>query len=104
MEVPEHPDEIASTRAPSAAEAIHQRLYEAVAEMDPETAEMLILRYVHNYDVADIARMLGKSRSVIAVRLFRSRARLKKLRAPHVSGCERKPDRAQPPSNEEGKS
>jgi RNA polymerase sigma-70 factor (ECF subfamily) len=64
------------------AEEIHKRLYEAVAELDAETAEILILRYVHNYDVSEIATMLGKSRSVIAVRLFRSRARLKRLRAP----------------------
>ena len=78
-------DEIAHSPAPASAEQIHRHLYEAVAEFDSETAEMLILRYVHNYDVAEIAKMLGKSRSVIAVRLFRSRARLKKLRAPQVT-------------------
>jgi RNA polymerase sigma-70 factor (ECF subfamily) len=76
--------EIAQPAVTSSAEAIHQRLYEAVAEFDSETAEILVLRYVHNYDVAEIAKMLGKSRSVIAVRLFRSRARLKRLRAPQV--------------------
>jgi len=78
-------DEIAQSDAPGSAERIHQRLYEAVAEFDSEAAEILILRYVHNYDVAEIAKMLGKSRSVIAVRLFRSRARLKKLRAPQLT-------------------
>jgi RNA polymerase sigma factor (sigma-70 family) len=75
-------DETMPAAALTSAELIHKRLYEAVADFDAEAAEILILRYVHNYDVAEIAKMLGKSRSVVAVRLFRSRARLKKLRAP----------------------
>ena len=67
----------------NSAEELHRRLYEAIAELDPEAAQILILRYVHNYSDADIAKLLGKSRGVVAVRLFRSRARLKKLiRAP----------------------
>jgi RNA polymerase sigma-70 factor, ECF subfamily len=61
------------------AEDLHKRLYAAIAELDPEAAQILILRYVHNYSDAAIAKMLGKSRTVIAVRLFRSRARLRKL-------------------------
>jgi RNA polymerase sigma-70 factor (ECF subfamily) len=61
------------------AEELHTRLYEAIAELEPEAAHTLVLRYVHNYSIADIAKLLGKSRSVIAVRLFRSRARLKQL-------------------------
>jgi RNA polymerase sigma-70 factor (ECF subfamily) len=78
-------DEIAHSPSPPSADQLHRHLYEAVAEFDSETAELLILRYVHNYDVSEIAKMLGKSRTVIAVRLFRSRARLKKLRAPQAS-------------------
>ena len=58
---------------------LHQRLYEAIAALKPAVAEMLILRYVHDYSDAEIARMLGVSRGSIAVKLFRSRARLKKL-------------------------
>jgi RNA polymerase sigma-70 factor (ECF subfamily) len=61
------------------AEDLHRRLYAAIAELDPEAAQILILRYVHNYSDAAIARLMGKSRTVIAVRLFRSRARLRKL-------------------------
>jgi RNA polymerase sigma-70 factor (ECF subfamily) len=61
------------------AEELHQRLYAAIAELEPEAGQILILRYVHNYSDAAIAKMLGKSRTVIAVRLFRSRARLRKL-------------------------
>jgi RNA polymerase sigma-70 factor, ECF subfamily len=58
---------------------IHQRLYEAIAELNPTAAQILILRYVHNDNLATIAKTLGTSRSTIAVSLFRSRARLKKL-------------------------
>lgn len=61
------------------AEELHARLYEAIAELEPDAAHTLVLRYVHNYSVAEIAKLLGKSRGVIAVRLFRSRARLKQL-------------------------
>jgi RNA polymerase sigma-70 factor (ECF subfamily) len=85
MDVAEHLDQAPDSRVPTTAERIHKRLYEAVSEFDSETAEILILRYIHNYDVAEIAKMLGKSRTLIAVRLFRSRARLKKLRAPQVT-------------------
>ena len=54
-------------------------LLEEMFESDSETVELLILRYVHNYSDADIARMMGKSRGAIAVRLFRARSRLRKL-------------------------
>jgi RNA polymerase sigma-70 factor (ECF subfamily) len=61
------------------AEELHTRLYGAIAELEPEAAHILVLRYVHNYSIAEIAGLLGKSRSGIAVRLFRSRARLRHL-------------------------
>ena len=57
----------------------HRRLYHAIAELKPESAQILILRYVHDKSDAEIARMLNVSRGTIALRLFRSRARLKKL-------------------------
>jgi len=63
----------------------HRRLAEAIAELDPEAAQILILRYMHNYSDAKIAKLLGSSRGAIAMRLFRSRARLKKLMR-HSSG------------------
>jgi RNA polymerase sigma-70 factor, ECF subfamily len=59
--------------------ALHGRLYEAIAMLKPATAEIVILRYVHDYSDAEIAKMLGVSRGTIALKLFRSRARLKKL-------------------------
>ena len=60
-------------------EELHKRLYEAIAQLGSASAEILILRYVHNLSDAEIAKMIGTSRGVIAVRLFRSRARLRKL-------------------------
>ena len=64
---------------PSRQEEIHRRLYEAMAELNPKAAEILILRYLHNYSDAEIAKLLRTSRGSIAVNLYRSRARLKKI-------------------------
>ena len=58
---------------------MHRLLVDALTELTPEAVHILILRYVHDYSDAHIARLLGTSRTVIAVRLFRSRARLRKL-------------------------
>ena len=58
---------------------IHRRLYQAVAELKPDAAHILILRYVHQYSDAEIAKLLGTTRGTIAVSLYRSRARLRKL-------------------------
>jgi RNA polymerase sigma factor (sigma-70 family) len=71
----------ASLQSPDsgAKEKLHQQLHKAIAELNPTSAEILILRYMHNYSDAAIARMLGKSRGVVAVTLYRARARLKKL-------------------------
>jgi RNA polymerase sigma-70 factor (ECF subfamily) len=60
-------------------EAIHTRLYQAIAELTSKSAQILILRYVHNYSDAEIAKLLSTSRGTIAVSLYRSRARLKKI-------------------------
>lgn len=68
-------------RASSHAEDVHRKLYEAIAQLSPKAASILVLRYLHNYSDAEIAKLLGTSRGVIAVTLFRSRARLKKLLA-----------------------
>jgi RNA polymerase sigma-70 factor (ECF subfamily) len=51
----------------------------ALAQLHPKDAEVIILRYADDYTDAEIARLLGKSRVAIAVRLHRARARLKKL-------------------------
>jgi RNA polymerase sigma-70 factor, ECF subfamily len=60
-------------------EETHRRLADALAELHPDAVQILILRYVHEYSDAEIAKLLGVSRGTMAMRLFRSRARLKKL-------------------------
>ena len=57
---------------------ISQRLRSAMAELHPKAAEILVLRYVHGYTDAEIAKLLGTSRGTVAVSLFRSRLRLRK--------------------------
>jgi RNA polymerase sigma-70 factor (ECF subfamily) len=69
-------------RASSRGEELHRKLYDAIAVLKPKAASILILRYLHDYSYADIAKLLGTSRGVIAVTLFRSRARLRKLLGP----------------------
>jgi RNA polymerase sigma factor (sigma-70 family) len=69
-----------------ALEELHRQLYGAIAELDLDDAELLILRYVHNQSDAEIARLFGKSRVAIAVRLFRLRARLKQIMSRFMEG------------------
>lgn len=60
-------------------EEMKARLRAALAELKPKAAEIFILRHVHGYTDAEIARLLGTSRGTIAVSLFRSRVRLRRL-------------------------
>ena len=69
--------EVPSPDAPD--DAMEQHLIHAVAQLNPQSVEMLILRYEHNYSDVEIAKMLGKSRGTVAVTLYRARARLRKL-------------------------
>jgi len=75
-----------ATAVPSEAEEQHRRLYEAIAELPAKAAEILILRYQHNFTDVEIAKMLGTSRGVIAVTLYRARARLKRLLVASTGG------------------
>jgi RNA polymerase sigma-70 factor (ECF subfamily) len=58
---------------------LHQRLYAALDQLSPGAMEILMLRYMHGKSVADIGKTLGVSRAVVSLRLFRSRARMRKL-------------------------
>lgn len=58
---------------------LHRRLMAAIAGLNPNDTQVLVLRYVHNRSDADIARLLGVSRGTIAMRLFRARLRLRKF-------------------------
>src|SRR5262245_25426261 len=63
----------------SGADDQNRRLYEAIAELKPEAAQIVILRYMHNKSDVEIARMFGVSCGKIALKLFRSRMKLRKL-------------------------
>jgi RNA polymerase sigma-70 factor, ECF subfamily len=80
---PEHLDRAfqvpAETQPVDPNAALQDRLVAAMAQLSPRAVEMLVLRYEHNRSEAEIGRMLGTSRGVVAVTLFRARARLKKL-------------------------
>ena len=65
--------------ATSADEPIRRALLDAIRQLKPRAVEILILHYEHDYSDAQIAHMLGTSRGTIAVTLYRTRARLKKL-------------------------
>src|SRR5262245_45939582 len=41
---------------------IENRLHAAIAELKPMAAQILVLRYVHNYSDAEIAKLLGTTR------------------------------------------
>lgn len=60
-------------------ERMDRLLWQAIAELHESAAEILLLRYLHGYALGEIANMLHTTRSTVAVSLFRSRARLKKL-------------------------
>jgi RNA polymerase sigma factor (sigma-70 family) len=68
-----------SSLTPTVDEATIQRLHNAISKLSPRTVEILLLRYVHAYTEPEIAKQLGRSRGTIAVTLFRSRNRLRKL-------------------------
>jgi RNA polymerase sigma-70 factor (ECF subfamily) len=53
-------------------------LRKALTGVSPVAAEMFVLRFIEDLDNAQIARMLGTSRAVVAVRLHQVRAKLKK--------------------------
>ena len=60
-------------------EETYERLSEAMEELSADAAAVLILRYLQDKSLTEIAEELGLSRTAVAVRLFRSRARLRTL-------------------------
>jgi RNA polymerase sigma factor (sigma-70 family) len=53
-------------------------LRKSLSSVSTVAAEMFILRFIEDLDNAQIARMMGTSRAVVAVRLHQVRAKLKK--------------------------
>ena len=68
---------ISPERALSSSE-IRDHLRRALASLHPRAAEMFTLRYLEELDNREIAELLDTSQAVVAVTLFRARARLKK--------------------------
>ena len=62
-----------------AEEERHHLLYKAMANLCPDAVHILHLRYFQNCSDVQIARLLRKSRGAVALRLHRSRVRLRKL-------------------------
>jgi RNA polymerase sigma-70 factor, ECF subfamily len=52
-------------------------LRQAMARLGPRAAEMFVLRYLEGLDNREIARLLNTSPAVVAVILYRTRARLR---------------------------
>jgi RNA polymerase sigma-70 factor (ECF subfamily) len=69
----------AAAAPPDPDDPIRRALLAAIAQLKPRAVEILILHYEHGYSDAQIAQLLGTSRGTIAVTLYRTRARLKKL-------------------------
>jgi RNA polymerase sigma factor (sigma-70 family) len=61
----------------SEAGELREWLRRALANLSPTAAEMFVLRYVEDYDNGQIARLMKTSRAVVAVVLYRARARLR---------------------------
>jgi RNA polymerase sigma factor (sigma-70 family) len=67
---------------PEFAEEAERRLYDAIATLHPTAVQILMLRYVHNHSLSQIATLLGTTRSIVAVSLFRSASGCESLFAP----------------------
>lgn len=64
-------------------EETYERLSRAIEKLSADAAAVVLLRYLQNKSLTDIAKELGLSPAAVALRLFRSRARLRALL--HVS-------------------
>lgn len=57
---------------------IRDWLRQALARLNPRSAEMFVLRFIEEYSNREIAGMMNTSSAVVAVMLHRTRAQLKK--------------------------
>ena len=77
-------DEVGLLRDPATdrnrgAEAMRERLLEAMDRLDSEQADILLLSVERGYSDAEIADLLGKTRGAVAMALHRAKERLKGL-------------------------
>jgi RNA polymerase sigma-70 factor (ECF subfamily) len=78
-----HRESVAAAMDSSMDERIVSSLHNVVTELDDNSIELLLLRYADNLRDAEIARIFGTSRGTIAVRLHRTRAKLRELMRAH---------------------
>ena len=60
-------------------EAMRERLLDAMDKLEPEQADILLLRVERGYSDTEIADLLGKTRGAVAMALHRAKERLKDL-------------------------
>ena len=60
-------------------EAMREQLLDAMAQLEPEQADILLLWFERGYSDAEIAGLLGKTRGAVAMMLHRAKQRLKEL-------------------------
>jgi len=60
-------------------EAMRERLLDAVAQLEPEQADILLLWFERGLRDAEIAELLGKTRGAVGMMLHRAKERLKEL-------------------------
>jgi len=72
------------TDSSSTAETIHQ-VHSAIRQLPQRDREVIVLRYLEELSIAEIAKTLNLSRSTTDVRLTRARQRLEKVLKPLLS-------------------
>jgi len=60
-------------------EAMRERLLDAMAQLEPEQADILLLWFERGLRDAEIAELLGKTRGAVGMMLHRAKERLKEL-------------------------
>ena len=69
----------ASPEAAMANKELGRHLRQAIGELAPRAAEMFALRYLEELGNREIANVMGTSQAVVAVTLYQSRLKLKRL-------------------------
>ena len=69
-----------------AAAELQQEFRRALAELNPNAAEIFILYYVEGYKLREIAGLVNSTKSAVAVTLFRARSRLRKSMSKFLGG------------------
>ena len=71
--------EVGTPSPPRFDEEMHQQLLSAIGQLPEVSAEIVLLRYLQGKGTKEIMETLDISRAVVAIRMFRARAQLRKL-------------------------